>query len=84
MSNPEPNPDLANLAVLLQLLEGAAFRRAFLSDPGAALATNNVGAVGQQLLDVLADLTYEELRLIGNVGSELRVMLGNDADGFMF
>lgn len=84
MSNTDPDPDLAALATLLQMLEHASFRRAFVSNPQAALTQHDVGGVGQHLLNVLAELSYEELSLIGHVGSELRAMLGAGAGGFMF
>ncbi len=84
MSSPETDPNLDQLSTLLELLQHAEFRRSFLNDPRGAAELRGVDGVGQHLLDVLADLSYEELSLLGRVGSELKVVLGPDASGFMF
>lgn len=76
MSNPEPDvPDA--VPALLQLLGSAAFRRSFLSDPQGALAANDVSGVPWELVESLADLTYEELRAVGTVGDDLRAVFPN-------
>ena len=84
MSTPETDPDLASLSTLLDLLQHAEFRRSFLNDPRGTAEARGADGVGQHLLNVLADLSYEELSLLGRVGSELKVVLGPDASGFMF
>lgn len=72
------------LNTLLQMLEHAEFRRSFLGDPRGTLQREGIDGVPQDFLNVLADLSYEELRLLGNVGGELRVVAGVDDGGLLF
>lgn len=72
------------LTRLLQSLEHAEFRRSFLNDPTGTLTREGIDGIGQHFTDVLADLTYEELRVLGNVGAELRVLVGEDGGGLLF
>jgi len=76
MSNPDPPvPDA--VPALLQLLGSAAFRRSFLSDPQAALTANDLDGVPWEVVESLAELTYEELRAVGTVGADLRAVFPN-------
>ena len=64
---------------LMDSLKFAEFCKAFANDPSAALKARNID-VPYHFLNVMAELSYDELRLLGNIGAELRVAAG-DSDG---
>ncbi len=71
------------LNTLLEMLKHAEFCRSFVTDPRGALVSRQIDGIPQSFLDFLADLSYEELRLLGNVGEELKVATSG-GDGLLF
>ena len=71
------------LNTLLEMLSSAEFRKAFVVDPTSALQSRGIDGVPHNFLNVLAELSYEELRLVGNIGAELKAVVGRDG-GLLF
>ena len=68
---------------LLEMLQHAEFCKSFANDPMGTLDNRQIEGVPYSFLDVLAELSYEELRLLGNIGSALHAAVGNDG-GLLF
>ncbi len=71
------------LNTLLEMLQHPEFCKSFANDPMGTLASRQIEGVPYHLLNVLAELSYGELRLLGNVGAELHSAVG-DEGGLLF
>ena len=65
------------LADLMDSLKYPEFCKAFALDPMGTLQNRKIDGVPYELVKVLAELSYDELRLGGNIGGELKVAVGN-------
>lgn len=68
---------------LLEMLKHAEFCKAFVLDPMGTLQSRDIQGVPYNFVNVLAELSYDELRLVGKIGVELKAVVGNDG-GVLF
>ena len=71
------------LANLMHMLRNAEFCKAFVLDPMGALDSRKIDGVPYAFVNVLAELSYDELRLVGRLGVELKAVVGDDG-GLLF
>lgn len=64
------------LNTLLEMLRHPEFCKSFSNDPMGTLQSREIEGVPYSLLNVLAELSYDELRLLGNIGAELHAAVG--------
>ena len=71
------------LNTLLEMLQHPEFCKSFANDPMGTLTSRQIEGVPYSFVNVLAELSYDELRLLGNVGSELHTAVGGNG-GLLF
>ena len=71
------------VADLMEWLKYPEFCKAFALDPMGTLASRKIDGVPYEFVNVLAELSYDELRLLGRIGVELKVVVG-DVGGVLF
>lgn len=75
-------PEYDALSKLVAMLEHAEFCRSFVSDPRGTLQREAIEPVAYEVVDALAELSYDELRVVGRVGAAIRSAL--PSTGFFF
>ncbi len=71
------------LTSLMEMLKYPEFCKAFVLDPMGTLQSRALEGVPYNFVNVLAELSYDELRLLGTVGAELQAVVGDDG-GLLF
>ncbi len=71
------------LTNLLEWLKHAEFCKAFVLDPMGTLQSRDIQGVPYNFVNILAELSYDELRLVGRIGVELKAVAG-DGGGVLF
>lgn len=77
---------LDQLDAVLRVIHRPALRRSFLSDPEGTLREHGVDLTvfPESLVDVLADMSYEELSVVARLydeGCEHQLVIGRKSDG---
>lgn len=75
---------LEQLGRALYVISRPALRRAFLSDPLGTLKEHGAGDLPRELVDVLADMTYEQLSVVARLYDdecEAGLFIGRRLDG---
>ncbi len=73
------------LARALHVISRPALRRAFLADPHRILQENEAADLPEELVDILANMSYEELSIVARLWQpEYGYAIGTKPDGGVF